>query len=68
MATEIIKITEKAMKKIHEIQEDQSQASSVLRVAVNMPSPAAFAYDLSFVETSAKSENDQVQEVNSLVI
>jgi len=68
MATELIKVTEKALKKIHEIQKDQNQASPVLRVAVHMPSPAAFAYDLSFVETSTKTENDQVQEVNGLVV
>ncbi len=68
MATELIKVTEKALKKIHEIQKDQNQASSVLRVAVHMPSPAAFAYDLSCVETSTKTENDQVQEVNGLVV
>ncbi len=68
MATELIKVTEKALKKIYEIQKDQNQASSVLRVAVHLPSPAAFAYDLSFVETSTKTENDQVQEVNGLVV
>jgi len=68
MADTIIRVTEKALEKIHEIQQEQNHTGSALRVAVNLPSPAAFSYDLSFVENSRKSDEDLTQEVDGLVI
>ncbi|MEE9217696.1 MAG: iron-sulfur cluster assembly accessory protein [Acidobacteriota bacterium] len=68
MATEIVKISDTAREKIRSFQEEQKQPGSALRISVQLPNPAAYVYDLSFVDKGTKTDNDDVQETDGIVL